>query len=133
MSYLMTIPRIVQTLSGLYLMVHARLESHKNLLKLAGRLDLVLAQIAKAQASTESTPPLNVVIESDDGQPIPITVARSSDDEEEMEDEMERVLGDGDDDDAGFNEDEEDDDEEDDEDDGLGEDDEEEEDLDEMQ
>jgi len=45
-SYLVTVPDLVQILSGLYLSIDSRLTIFKKMLKLSGRLDLLLSQIA---------------------------------------------------------------------------------------
>ncbi|KJE95621.1 hypothetical protein CAOG_08938 [Capsaspora owczarzaki ATCC 30864] len=45
-AYLMTVPNLVEALSGLYQLVDARLSVFKKLLKLSGRLDLIISQIA---------------------------------------------------------------------------------------
>lgn len=58
-SYLMTVPDLASMLSGLYSLVDARLSVFPRLLKLSGRLDLMLSQIAlRAQGSS------NVDVES---------------------------------------------------------------------
>lgn len=44
-SYLMTVPDLVDSLGGLYQLVDSRLSVFKRLLKLNGRLDLILSQI----------------------------------------------------------------------------------------
>lgn len=100
LSYLMTIPNIVASLSGLYLMIHSRLETHKTLLKLSGRLDLVLAQVAKAQMGSDAAPPLNIIAEEDDddddgnADPKILSVDDDNDDAEDDSDEdMEQITG----------------------------------------
>ena len=44
-SYLMTVPDLVKSLSVLYLTVDSRVTVFKKLLKLSGRLDLLLSQV----------------------------------------------------------------------------------------
>lgn len=112
LSYLMTIPNIVSSLSGLYLMINSRTESHKTLLKLSGRLDLVLAQVAKAQMASEAAPPMNIIAEDEeDGDPKFVALGDDEDDDsdEEDEDDMEQVTGES----ALVNEDDDEDEEED--------------------
>ena len=46
-SYLMTVPDLMKHLSGLYQLIDTRLSAFKKLMKLSGRLDLVLSQIAE--------------------------------------------------------------------------------------
>lgn len=140
LSYLMTVPNIVTTLSGLYLAVHARLESHKSILKLSGRLDLVLAQIARqgkradgeasVYAAAAAAPPLNVITEDSDGEPQnqEFVDPAADDDDDDMRDEEVRGPAsraaldddeDEDDDDLDDDEDEEEDDDEEDDDSAL--------------
>ena len=97
LSYLMTVPNIVTTLSGLYLAVHARLESHRSILKLSGRLDLVLAQIARQgkKADGESSvyaaaaaPPLNVITEDSDGEPQNQVFGDGADEDDMVDEEV---------------------------------------------
>eukprot|EP00033_Pygsuia_biforma_P002084 GCRY01002314.1.p1 GENE.GCRY01002314.1~~GCRY01002314.1.p1 ORF type:complete len:568 (-),score=128.32 GCRY01002314.1:231-1934(-) len=45
-AYLMTLPRLVRQLSVLYQTIDARLAAHKRLMKLDGRLDLLLNQVS---------------------------------------------------------------------------------------
>ena len=118
LSYLMTIPNVVSSLSGLYLMINSRIETHKTLLKLSGRLDLVLAQVAKAQSGSDAAPPLNIIEEDEeDGDPKFLSLEDEEDDEEEEEEDedMEQVTGENAhlDDDDDEDEDEEEEDEED--------------------
>jgi hypothetical protein len=49
-SYLITVPDVVKQLSGLYLMVDNRLTNYNKLLKLQGRLDLLLSQVCTCSA-----------------------------------------------------------------------------------
>lgn len=44
-SYLVSLPNLVNHLSTLYLAIDSRLSSYKKLVKLSGRLDLVLSQV----------------------------------------------------------------------------------------
>jgi len=55
-SYLMTLPDLVKSLSGLYLIVDSRLTVFKKLLKLSGRMDLLLSQISASRATHVSAP-----------------------------------------------------------------------------
>lgn len=132
LSYLMTIPNIVSTLSGLYLMINSRIETHKTLLKLSGRLDLVLAQVAKAQIGSDAAPPMNIIVEDgEDGDPKFLSLEDVEDDEGEEDDdeEMEQITGES----AYLDDDEEEEEEDEDEDeDGLNDDEEEEDDDDGM-
>ena len=96
LSYLMTVPNIVHTLSGLYLMVNSRLDTNKSILKLSGRLDLVLAQVAKTHMGPESSAAMNVIAEDENGD-VMRAVAHGSDDMSDFEsgsdNEMEVVTG----------------------------------------
>lgn len=127
-SYLMTVPDLPNILSGLYNLIDARLAVFPRLLKLSGRLDLLLSQIAlKSQAAPGGdAAELNV--------PITSFVDEESDledDDEENDDEnggtnahgwededddgmSDSDMDDDDDDDDGENDDEEEDDEDDD-------------------
>ncbi|XP_032222775.1 WD repeat-containing protein 43 [Nematostella vectensis] len=51
MSYLMTIPNLVESLSSLYAMMETRVGVYGKLCKLQGRLDLLLSQVAAQQES----------------------------------------------------------------------------------
>lgn len=73
-AYLITVPDLVKTLSGLYLVVDSRLASFKKLLQLSGRLDLLLAQISKATTIREDEAL---------GEPQTVYVDESSSEEEE--------------------------------------------------
>ena len=64
-SYLMTVPDLPDILSGLYSLADARLAVFPRLLKLTGRLDLLLSQIElKSQGSTEDASKLQTPITS---------------------------------------------------------------------
>eukprot|EP00727_Mastigamoeba_balamuthi_P006184 m51a1_g2185 putative wd repeat domain 43 (663) ;mRNA; r:111005-113640 len=90
MSYLMTVPNIAGTLFGLYHTIHSRLETHKCLLKLAGRVDLVLAQIGKNKQGPESAPAVTVINEVDeDSKP-------ADSDAEDMDDDGDAEMASGD-------------------------------------
>lgn len=47
-GYLLTVPALVPALEGLYTMLDVRLATHKKLVRLSGRLDLLMAQIHSA-------------------------------------------------------------------------------------
>lgn len=51
-SYLITIPDLVKNLSSLYLAVDSRLSLYKKMIKLSGRLDLLLTQVKENKVST---------------------------------------------------------------------------------
>jgi U3 small nucleolar RNA-associated protein 5 len=48
-SYLLSVPSLSRALTGLYAVVDSRLASHRRMLGLSGRLDLLLAQIELRQ------------------------------------------------------------------------------------
>lgn len=71
-SLLMSLPHIDKKLAGLYSVIDQRLAVFKKLLKLQGRLDLVMAQVTRQSGSTASlaagmdtTGPLNVYLEDE--------------------------------------------------------------------
>jgi len=64
-SYLITLPDLVKSLSGLYLIVDSRLSVFKKLLKLSGRMDLLLSQISTTRAAAISAP---VIYEEEDSE-----------------------------------------------------------------
>jgi hypothetical protein len=69
-SYLLTVPDLVRKLSSFYHSLESRVDNGKKLLKLQGRLDLVLSQMEMRQSSTFSNcegTPLVVVDENDEG------------------------------------------------------------------
>ncbi|KCV73163.1 hypothetical protein H696_00706 [Fonticula alba] len=94
-SYLMTVPDLVTRLGPLYALVDSRLSSFKRLLRLSGRLDLIVSQIAQASQdhdedafSSSATFTLN---ESDDDgdiseEDLTESVLRGEDDEENDDD-----------------------------------------------
>jgi len=64
--YLMTVPELVKSLSNLYMSVDSRLNSHKKLLQLAGRLDLLFSQIDNQEATVSESKPSLVFEENSD-------------------------------------------------------------------
>ena len=70
-SYLITVPNLLDSLAGLYQTVDSRLSCFKRLVKLSGRLDLLLAQVDKQQSGP---------VDEDDNH---VTVYHEEDDEEE--------------------------------------------------
>eukprot|EP01114_Cavostelium_apophysatum_P011493 TRINITY_DN2577_c0_g1_i1.p1 TRINITY_DN2577_c0_g1~~TRINITY_DN2577_c0_g1_i1.p1 ORF type:complete len:567 (-),score=181.19 TRINITY_DN2577_c0_g1_i1:13-1713(-) len=99
-SYLVTVPNLVQMLSGLYLSIDSRLSIFKKLLKLSGRLDLLLSQIS-AQSDTPRSNTAAMVYEEEDDEEY-----EDEDEEDDDDDENEGEMN-------GNGEDEEDDDMED--------------------
>ena len=50
-SYIMSTPNVIKTLSSLHETIDARLGAFKRLLKLSGRLDLVLSQMSVLESN----------------------------------------------------------------------------------
>eukprot|EP01116_Phalansterium_solitarium_P021244 TRINITY_DN6521_c0_g1_i1.p1 TRINITY_DN6521_c0_g1~~TRINITY_DN6521_c0_g1_i1.p1 ORF type:complete len:662 (+),score=197.41 TRINITY_DN6521_c0_g1_i1:114-2099(+) len=62
-AYLMTVPDLVSSLSGLYLTVDSRLSVFRKLLKLSGRLDLLLSQVSATRQATVVEQRVGVIYE----------------------------------------------------------------------
>ncbi|XP_078345072.1 WD repeat-containing protein 43-like isoform X2 [Oculina patagonica] len=97
MSYLMTVPDLVHSLSGLYAMMESRVGAFTKLCKLQGRLDLMLSQVDSQSYNTadedEHVEPAVVYQEEDSEEEplVPMETEHSESDEnweEEEEDEV---------------------------------------------
>lgn len=104
-AYLMTVPGLVKQLSALYQTIDSRVGVYSKMLKLSGRLDLVMSQVAMRNDMEDS-----------EGADYPMTLYDEEEDEEDGisdEDMMEFVgdadqeLDENDDEDADLDEDEE--------------------------
>jgi len=90
----MTVPDLVKTLSILYLTVDARLNVFKKLLKLSGRLDLLLSQVTAQRGRTSQGPIVsyeqtNESDEDEDDETFTNPVHDEDDDDEDDEDDFE--------------------------------------------
>lgn len=97
MAYLMTVPDLVNSLSGLYAMVESRVSIFSKLCKLQGRLDLMLSQVDSQSYNTaedEIAGPSVVYHEEDsDEEPlVPIEAELSESDENWEEDPEEEEV-----------------------------------------
>ena len=64
MSYLMTVPDVVERLGGLYQTMEARVGTFEKLMKLSGRLDMILTTANLQNVSLKSSDPNFVYVES---------------------------------------------------------------------
>jgi U3 small nucleolar RNA-associated protein 5 len=84
-AYLMSVPDLPRHLSSLYQMVDGRLAIFKKLLKLSGRLDLVMSQISARSSGEHSSEPLFRYMEGqmeDDNEPSPRSGVEEEDDDD---------------------------------------------------
>jgi len=88
-SYLMTVPDLPNILSGLYNLIDARLAVFPRLLKLSGRLDLLLSQIALKSQATSGVDASELQV------PITSFVDEESDLEDDDEDDEDDMDEDG--------------------------------------
>jgi len=67
-AYLMTVPNLVQKLGGLYQTVDSRLAVFKRLLKLSGRLDMIMSQVSLKTSSNESkeSEPMTIFVDEEE-------------------------------------------------------------------
>ncbi|KAJ2470030.1 Small subunit (SSU) processome component [Coemansia sp. RSA 2322] len=84
-AYLTSIPSLVPQLAGFYHAIEARLETHRRLLKLSGRLELANIQI-RARAHHQEQEKAAANSTQKQAAMDPINVYRESDDEDEDED-----------------------------------------------
>ncbi|KAJ2752445.1 Small subunit (SSU) processome component [Coemansia pectinata] len=78
-AYLVSIPSLVPQLAGFSHAIDGRLESHRKLLRLSGRLELASANFKAADARRQETQP------AANGDMLPINVYREEDDDDEQE------------------------------------------------
>lgn len=119
MAYLMTVPDLVDSLSGLYAMMESRVSIFSKLCKLQGRLDLMLSQVDSQSynnADNEVPGPSVVYQEEDsDEEPlVPIEAEHSESDENWEEDAEEKEASESEEESEDENEGENDDDDDDD-------------------
>eukprot|EP00007_Cunea_sp_BSH-02190019_P005796 CAMPEP_0174240642 /NCGR_PEP_ID=MMETSP0417-20130205/19799_1 /TAXON_ID=242541 /ORGANISM="Mayorella sp, Strain BSH-02190019" /LENGTH=675 /DNA_ID=CAMNT_0015319763 /DNA_START=65 /DNA_END=2089 /DNA_ORIENTATION=- len=87
-AYLMTVPHLSSSLSGLYQSIDQRLGSFKKLMQLSGRLDLIMSQIniknQRLGAAIETSSALSMVEEDD--------ISDSDDNSDESDSDMEEAT-----------------------------------------
>lgn len=101
MTYLISMPNLIERLSGLYQALESRTKVYPKLSRLHGRLDLLLTHVNHRQNTAENV--------NDVREPLLMMEDKDESDETETED-VERLLSDDDDDDVNGNSDDDDDD-----------------------
>jgi len=108
-SYLMSVPDLAKSLSGLYMVVENRLQVYKKLLKLSGRLDLVLAQVTARTSEIEASAQAVTVYEEPEGSDEEEEGVDDADSDEEDQDDDSAAEEDGEQDEEAESEEDEDD------------------------
>ena len=107
-SYLMSVPQLVAQLGPVYRVISARLSEFEGLLKLSGRLDLILAQVQRHESAVVESDEPEVVFDEDLEEGAEQDEDDDEEEEEEDDDDDEEDEDISDDEDADLDEDEDD-------------------------